>query len=462
VTAQQHADAPYPYILIDLGTFGGPQSFLYAVTQILNNRGLLVGQADTALRDPDYPNGNPYIQEADPVLQHTFVWHKGVLTDLGALPGPNSSAPSWVNAQGALAGVSENGITDTLTGYIEGRAVLWMHGQTIDLGTLGGNESSANGMNDRGQVVGVAANTIPDSYSMAGWGTQTRTFLWQDGHMQDLGTLGGPDSLANTVNNRGQVAGWSYTSSISNPVTGVPPFDPFLWQDNHMQDLGTLGGTQSYVNSLNDRGEVVGQSNLAGDQTYHPFLWDGHALRDLGTLGGNNGFANWINDAGDVVGRGDLPGRQTHHAFLWRHGVMRDLGTLPGQTCSTAYGVNRWDQVVGNTGICGVGGGPPFLWQHGVLYDLPSLVAPSALQVTEANVINDLGEIAGNGVFPNGEQHVYLMVPTRLAESEGLTSNAPAPDTVSPATGVRRSSVTCAREPTWLHHPILHYRPPIC
>ena len=56
-----------------------------------------------------------------------------------------------------------------------------------------------------------------------------------------------------------------------------------------MQDLGTLGGTDSDGTAINDAGQVTGTSTLTGDfttQTQHAFLWDGATMRDLGTLGG--------------------------------------------------------------------------------------------------------------------------------------------------------------------------------
>ena len=79
-----------------------------------------------------------------------------------------------------------------------------------------------------------------------------------------------------------------------------------------MQDLGSLGGTLGNPTAFNNRGQVVGVSNLAGDLTSHPFLWTkSRGMQDLGTLGGDTGVTNWINDAG--VGRGC--GR-SHPVFL--------------------------------------------------------------------------------------------------------------------------------------------------
>ena len=69
-----------------------------------------------------------------------------------------------------------------------------------------------------------------------------------------------------------------------------------------MRDLGNFGGTQCNPFYLNNRGELVGNMNLAGDQSAHPFLWDGKKLVDLGTFGGSSGQANWVNEKGDVVG----------------------------------------------------------------------------------------------------------------------------------------------------------------
>jgi probable HAF family extracellular repeat protein len=61
----------------------------------------------------------------------------------------------------------------------------------------------------------------------------------------------------------------------------------FLWENGYMQNLGSLGGTCTVLGDLNDRGQVVGYSYLPDDQIFHAFLWEDQQMKDLGnTFGG--------------------------------------------------------------------------------------------------------------------------------------------------------------------------------
>ncbi len=400
----------YPYRLVEPGTFGGPSSFLDLPAAPVTRQGTLLGAADTATVDSDYPQCPPPGGCYDSHVQHAFAWRNGLRTDLGALPGENSSAIYELNGSGVGAGFSENGLSDPNTGTAAGVAVLFKQGQVIDLGTLpGGSQSFAQSINDRGQVAGNSSNGIADPNSFFGWGTQTRAFVWQNGVMQDLGTLGGTDSVETRMNAQGQISGASYTN---NPATGTPTMDPFLWEKGHMRDLGSFGGTFGFPadQGLNDHGEVAGASNLPGDQASHPFLWNGKKLIDLGTLGGASGNANGINDAGDVVGSADLPGG-THDGFLWKNGTMHDLTPVNSDPCANAFSVNSRDEAVGNATDCHGNELAAVLWSNGHAIDLNTLVAPSPLHLTSGEYIDDNGRIVGHGTLPNGDQRVFLLIP---------------------------------------------------
>ena len=414
------------YKLIDLGTFGGPQSYVTSPDLTLeadvNNHGVLTGWADTSTPDP-FPN---FCFDEDCFVAHAFQWKNGVRSDLGVLPGGASSESSWISDSGLIAGVSENGGIDPLvTGFPELRAVLWKDGKIRDLGTLpeGGHESLAIAVNSRGLVVGLATNTTPDPDSMFGLGYQSRAFVWDKREgMQDLGTLsGGTDAQALLVNERGEVLGWSYTSSAPSAVCasfGVGlslTTGTFLWDKEHgMVNLGGFGGTCTLASGLNNRGQVAGGSYLTGDQSSHAFLWDrATGLKDLPTLGGDIAGAFAINDDGEAVGGSFLQGDVQIDAALWGKGGITDLGVVAGDCGSYAFGINASGQVVGSSFICSSDSTHGFLWEDGgPMLDLNTLIVPnSSLYVPLGITINDSGEIAAPGILPNGDEHAVLLIP---------------------------------------------------
>jgi probable HAF family extracellular repeat protein len=116
----------------------------------------------------------------------------------------------------------------------------------------------------------------------------------------DLGTLGGDYSIGLGLNNAGQVTGWSNASAPAYVVHA------FLYSNGQMTDLGTLGGSQSFGSGINNAGQVTGYAALPlsmpsdpyAVSVNHAFLYSNGQMTDLGTLDGSFSIGNSINNAG--------------------------------------------------------------------------------------------------------------------------------------------------------------------
>ena len=234
-------------------------------------------------------------------------------------------------------------------------------------------------------------------------------FLWQYGSMTPLPTLGGVNGQASWINNRGEIVGTSETFTLD-PACPSPQkfqFKPVIWENGQIEELPTFGSdVNGYAFSINDSGQAVGASGdcaaLQGNGTYlqarHALIWQTGTVTNLGTLGGTGKgmgiFALGINNQGQAVGVSDLAGDQTFHGFVWsRETGMQDVGTLPGDVASGALAINDAGEMIGVSFDKDFNLTAFVQQPGGVMTDLNSLVpADSPLFLILACSINSAGE----------------------------------------------------------------------
>lgn len=268
----------------------------------------------------------------------------------------------------------------------------------VDLGTLGGigsvaSEYEMNTTYDGGYIVGSSTLSNGD------W----RAFLCEDDGtptLVNLGTLGGSFSWGNSVNSSGNVVGVSSNSSGH--------FRAFLYSGSSMTDLGTLGGNSSEAYGISASGVIVGSASTSSGDA-HAFSYSGGTMTDLGTLGGSYSYASAIDDSGGIAGTSTLSTGE-ERAFLYTGGTMYNLGTLSGDYGSGALGVNDAGEVVGYS-YYGSASERAFVYSGGTMYDLNALAssymsdgvtAPGFTRLAYAYDINDWGYIVGYGDYFDG------------------------------------------------------------
>ena len=147
-------------------------------------------------------------------------------------------------------------------------------------------------------------------------------------------------------------------------------------------------------------------------------------LPSLGGLVNNGAFA--INDVGQIVGASDLAGDQFQHAVLWASRKNRDLGTLAGDVVSAAIAINNLGQFTG-VSIDNDGNIRAFLWVNGTMLDMNDLIPqPSSLYLLHGFGINDLGQVTGFA-FDFNSQEVHAFVATPITDGTREMALSPAP-----------------------------------
>jgi probable HAF family extracellular repeat protein len=287
---------------------------------------------------------------------------------------------------------------------------VWSDGELVDIGSLGGTSREgrqlgpgrfliagtyAHAINDRGHVVGRSETTDGANHA----------FLWQDGKMTDLGTLGGTFSGAWDINNAGQVVGWADSAKGERRA--------FLWDAEHgMQELGTPG-LESHATAINDSGQILAHSLRPAPITY--FLWhrgEYVALDPTPPTGFGAFQAMGLNGKGDVIGGFHRGGPHSHESrsFLCSDGKMVPVEPPEPSQAYNALGLTSAGLVVGNA-LNTPTGQHAFIWQDGQSMCLNDLLPPgTGWDIYFTRAVNEKGEIAACGLR-KGKRHVVLLSP---------------------------------------------------
>lgn len=414
-----HLDLKHPYVLYDKD---------YSEAYHISNADQIIGTARTTVKCPD--------NQFD--VTNAFLLRAAVLTDLATpIPGDAltnlmtftnpcrhgyDSAATFISNANHVVGWADTGDDLTLPNRVI-RAFLAapVNGQYVQAGADGGNDL-----------------------------------------LIDLGTLGASDpvSSATSVNDLGQVTGYSYTIIAG----GLAAYHGFIITPNDtnadgfgdqwyvdggggvnmiMQDLGTLGGTNSWGRDINNLGQIVGESDVdmvSGEHYTRAFLWAGGVMADLGSLRANRntGFsaASAINNAGTVVGWAENDNR-VRHAFIYENGQMKDLNNLlylvdedgnhvvPGIVLTEARDINSDGVIVGWGEVRGSGGSQT----RGFVLN-PVWVDPAALNETNTNP-PDVDSMSGTAGTHTGTSYTGAPVfglPSHLLGGTTTDANTPTVD----------------------------------
>jgi probable HAF family extracellular repeat protein len=222
--------------------------------------------------------------------------------------------------------------------------------------------------------------------------------------MQDLGTLpNNTSSWAQAINDSGQVVGQTWNAKV------WPQYSAFLWEDGSMRDLGTLGASDTSARAINNSGQIVGDSGQA-------FLWQNGIMEPIGPA------VDWsmavaINNSGQVLLQGSYgPSGYgpsgVEQAYLWQNGSMQQLPLLPNFDFTIPYSINDSGQVVGTA--FSYQSGPyiyrAFIYQDGAIYNLNDYLdsSVSGWLLRDAYGINNHGQIVAYGYGPSGASAVLL------------------------------------------------------
>ncbi len=330
------------------------------------------------------------------------------MIDLQTLAPNAHSTATAINSAGQVTGVSYD------LGNLQPQAFLWENKALTSLGLF-----TPNAINDDGYVAGTRQ-------TLQGGIWRSEAVMRNDTSVIGLGTLGGDNSFAHGINADGEVVG---VSQLSDGMTNRA----FYKGAGQIADIGTLGGSQSHAYAINDQRHVVGVAdNNAGTPHAFRFLLDAQGQvverTDLGELGGGNSYALDINEQDVVVGTSDA------RAFVWEAGSMSDLNELipedSGWRLDSARSINDSGWITGygkHLGIrrafllvpvdpkiiLGDANGDGVFNNADIASFVLALTNSVAYQAMFPNVnLDEVLDMNGDGVFNNGDIASFVAVLT--------------------------------------------------
>lgn len=385
---------------------------------------------------PTQTYGQHPADRAKPTVRYT-------LTDLGTLGGTISQALG-MNDKGWVVGYS------TTEGDAELHAFLWRHGVMTDLGTLGGSDSlpisMALSINNNGEIAGFSETSTadPSGENFCGNSLVCLPVVWRHGVMTTLPILGGNNGVAIDIDERGDVGGRIDNSEFDPACDPAFTGTQAVWEKGRVHELPTIpGDTHGNIDSINDKGVASGFTFDCKTGSFHPVLWQKGEVTDI-TVAELGIEPVDINNKGVATGTGgDANGVQ--HAFVWKNGVVTILETLPDTAEAHGNSINDKGQVAGQS--CSANGWPDctvFIWQNGVVRDLNALATPgSSLFAVDPGKINARGQIVGVAFTDSGDQHGFLATPCdqENTEDEGCSKEQAISVNASPVRSRRSFSV---------------------
>ncbi|MBS1724864.1 MAG: hypothetical protein JSS66_18135 [Armatimonadetes bacterium] len=372
--------------LIALATLASAAVLAQAPTYTVVNLGALNGQSEAfGINDAGNAVGWSFTNQG---TRQAVLFSNGMVTPLSTPAGKNSVAFA----------ISTNG---RIVGKLDRLAALWTSPQTYQtLGTVGGQESVASGINDNGLVACSSQN------GQAYW--KAATIQVPNGAMTVLPMLGGLQGAAAACSN-GNVVGWS---DLANGQTHAT-----LWANGQTLDFGTLGGPASQFLGSSPQGNTCGWSYLAE----HQFTPQNRGFIKRAMVNGAN---RTLRNLGEPYMARPYPVIQGtgYRGFVWRYydcGVLRSA-TVCGVDVQANDLTGSGEMVVGNATLYLYPAGTmkrAVAWINGVFYDLTNLVGASKWTLQEAWGINSKGQIVGQGQSPTGGLMAYRLDPPAQSPS---------------------------------------------